>query len=77
MDPWMLPARRRKYPFQLNKCGGDANRTSFTTANKYLFDDLLLFTSGEGDEPMLPSFTANNSGIDASSALLEALIATK
>ena len=73
----MLPTRRWKPPFQLNKCKGDANRSSFTTANKYLFADLLLFTSGEGDEATLPSFTAENSGIDVSSALLEALIATK
>ena len=56
---------------------GDANRSSFTMANKYLFADLLLFTSGEGDEATSPSLTAENSGIDGSSALLEALIATK
>ena len=73
----MLPARRWKPPFQLNKCGGDANRSSFTTANKYLFADLLVFMSGEGDEATSPSFTAESSGIDVSSALLEALIATK
>ena len=73
----MLPARRWKSPFQLNKCGRDANRSSFTMANKYLFADLLLFTSGKGDEATSPSFTAENSGIDVSSALLEALIVTK
>ena len=56
---------------------GDANRSSFTMANKYLFADLLLFTSGEGDEATSPSFTAENSWIDVSSALLKALIATK
>ena len=37
----------------------------------------LLFKSGEGDEAASPSFAAENSGIDVSSALLEALIATK
>ena len=73
----MLPPRRWKRPFQVNKCGGYANRSSFTTANKYLFADLLLFTSGEGNEATSPPFTAENSGIDVSSALLEALIATK
>ena len=46
-------------------------------ANKYQFADLLIFTSGEGDEATSPSFTAENSGIDVSSVLLEALIATK
>ena len=43
---------------------------------KRLFADLLLFTSGEGDEATSPSFASANAGIDASSALLEALIAT-
>ena len=43
---------------------------------KRLFADLLLFTSGEGDEATSPSFAAENAAIDASSALLEALIAT-
>ena len=73
----MLLARRWKRPLQLDTCGGDANRSSFTTANKYLFADLLVFMSGEGDEATSPSFTAKSSGIDVSSALLEALIATK
>ena len=76
MGPLMLPARRWKRPFQLNKCGGDANRSTFTTANKYLFANLLLFTNGEGDEATSPSFAAADTGIDASNALLEALIAT-
>ena len=77
MGRLMLPTRRWKRPFQLNTCGGDAKRSSFTMANKYLFVDLLLFTSGEGDKATSPSFTAEDLGIDASSALLEALIATK
>ena len=72
----MLPARRWKRPLQLNTFGGDANRSSFTTANKYLFADLLLFESGEGDETTRLSFASANAGIDVSSALLEALIAT-
>ena len=72
----MLTARRWKRPLQLNTCGGDANRSNFTTANKYLFADLLLFKSGVGDEETSPSLSAENSGIHASSALLEALIAT-
>ena len=55
---------------------GDANGSSFTMANKYLSADLLLFTAGEGDEATSTSFTAENAGIEASSALLEALIAT-
>ena len=45
-------------------------------ANKYLFADLLLFTSREGDEATSPSFTAENLGIEVSSASLEALTAS-
>ena len=45
-------------------------------ANKYLSADLLFFTTGEGDEATSTSFAAENMGIEASSALLEALIAT-
>ena len=55
---------------------GDANGSGLPTANKYLFADLLLFTNGESDEATSPSFGAENSWIDASSALLEALIAS-
>ena len=36
-----------------------------------------MFTRGEGDEATSPSFTAANEAIDASSASLEALIATR
>ena len=72
----MLPARCWKRSLQHTKSTGDANGSGLPTANKYLFADLLLFTSGEGDETTSPSFTAENGGIDASSALLEALIAT-
>ena len=71
----MLPARRWKRPLQLNKCGGGANRSSFTTAKKYLFADLLLFTSGKDDEETSTSFAPENVGIDACSSLLQAPIA--
>ena len=43
---------------------------------KHLFADLLLFTSGEGEEATSPSFTAENAAIDASSSSLEAFIET-
>ena len=45
-------------------------------ANKYLFADLLLFTSGEGDEATSPSLAIENESIDASSSSLEVPIAT-
>ena len=45
-------------------------------ANKYLSADLLFFTAREGDEATSPSFAAENAAIEASSALLEALIAS-
>ena len=72
----MLPARRWKRPLQLFTCGGAANGSSFTTANKYLFADLLFFTAGEGDEATSPFVPAANAAIDASSSSLEASIAT-
>ena len=50
--------------------------STLPTANKCLLANLLLFASGEGDEATSPSFAVENSGIDASCALLEALIAT-
>ena len=43
---------------------------------KCLFADLQFFKSGEGDEATSTSFAPSNAGIDASSTLLEALIAT-
>ena len=44
---------------------------------KCLFADLLLFTSGEGDEATSPSCGAKNEAIDVtSSSSLEALGAT-
>ena len=71
-----LPAHRWKRSFQLGAFGADANANSLPTANKYLFADLLLFASRGGDEATSPSFAVENSGIDASCALLEALIVT-
>ena len=44
-------------------------------ANKYLFADLMLFTSGEVDATMSLSFAIRYATIEASSGLLEALIA--
>ena len=41
----MFPALRWKRPLQLITSGWDANGSNFTTANKYLFADLLLFGS--------------------------------
>ena len=72
----MLPARCWKRSLQHNACSGDANGSGLPPANKYLFADLLLSSSGEDDEATSPSFASANAGIDASSALLEALIAT-
>ena len=47
------------------------------TEKTYLFA-LFIFVRGvEGDEATSPSFTAENEAIDASSASLEALIATR
>ena len=42
---------------------------------EYLFANLLLFMSGEGDEAMSPAFATANVLIEASKASLEALIA--
>ena len=73
----MLPACCWKQSLQHRKCSGDANRSGLSTANNYLFADLIFFTDGEGDEATSPSFSAANKGNYASSALLEVLIATK
>ena len=42
----------------------------------YLFANLLFFASREGDEAASPSFATRYTEIEASSAFLEALIAT-
>ena len=63
-------------PIATHSMRGDANGGVFTTANKYLFADLLLFGSGEGDEATSPSLATENESIDASSPSLEAPIAT-
>ena len=44
---------------------------------EYLFADLLLFTSGEGDKATSLSFAPENEAINGSSASLETLIATR
>ena len=41
---------------------------------KYLFANLLLFASGEGDEATSPSFATSYEPIQASSPSLETLI---
>ena len=46
------------------------------TTNNNLFANLFLFMSGEGDEATSPSFTTRYAAIEASSASLEALIAS-
>ena len=72
----MLPVHCWKRSLQHNTCSGDANGSGLPAASNYLFASLLLSTSGEGDEATSPSFASANVGIDASSTLLEALIAT-
>ena len=44
---------------------------------KYLLANLELFSNGEGDEAMLPSFITENAAIGASSSSLEALFANR
>ena len=73
----MLPARRWKRSLQLGICKWDAMEALYRRQTKYLFADLSLLTSGEGDEATSPSFTAENEAIDASSSSLEAPIATR
>ena len=63
-------------PITTHHMRGDANGSSFTMANKYLIANPLLFESRQGDEATSLSFAAENARIDASSAVLEALIAT-
>ena len=58
-------------------CGVDANGGVFTMANKYLSADLLFFTARGGGEATSPSFAAKNAAIEASSASLETVIATR
>ena len=71
-----LPTHHWKRSFQLGAFNGDANVSTLPTANKCLFANLLLFVSREGDEATSPSFAVENARIDASCALLEALIST-
>ena len=72
----MLPARCWKRSLQQSKCSGGANGSGLPMANNYLFADLFLITSGEGDEVTSPSFTTRYAAIEASRASLEALIAS-
>ena len=76
MRGFMLPARCWKRSLQHSISSGDANGSGLPAANNYLFADLLLLIDGEGDEEPSSPFSSGNAGIDASSALLEALIAT-
>ena len=59
----MLPARCWKRSLQRSKCSGDANGSGLPTANNYLFANLFLFKSGEGDEATSPSFAAEMRGL--------------
>ena len=63
----MLPARHWKRLLQLGIWRGDEMGAVYPWQTKRLFADLLLFTSGEGDEATSPSFAAENATIDASS----------
>ena len=72
-----LPARRWKRSVQCSKCRGHAMGALHPRQTEYLFADLLLFTSGEGDKATSPSFASENEAIDGSSASLETLIATR
>ena len=73
----MLLARCWKRSLQHNTCSGDANRSGLPVESKYLLANILLSTSGEDDEATSPSSSFANVGIDASSELLKALVATK
>ena len=70
----MLPARCWKRSLQRSKCSGDANGSGLPTANNYLFADLFLFKSGEGEEATSPSFATSYEPIQASKPPLETLI---
>ena len=70
-----LLACRLKNSLQLITYKGDEKGSNFPKANKYLFTNLLLFGSGEGDDTMSPSFATKNIAIDATTASLEVLLA--
>ena len=70
----MLLACCWKRSLQQSKCSGDANGSGLPMANNYLFANLFLFTSREGDEATSPSFTTRYVAIEASNASLKALI---
>ena len=72
----MLPTRCWKCSLQQSKCNRDVNGSSSSPANNYLFANLFLFTSREGDQATSPSFTTQYIVIEASRKSLEALIAS-
>ena len=69
-----LPAHRWKRSFQLGTFSGDGKASTLPTPNKYIFANLLLFATGEGDEATSPSFTISSVSIQVSSPSLETLI---
>ena len=76
-ETWELrrPAHFWKRSLQRSECKGDENRGTLPMTNKYLLADLLVFMRGEGDEAKSPSCATRCTLIEASSALLEVLIA--
>ena len=52
------------------------NGSTLQTANHHLFASLFFCMSGEGDRESSPPFSSTNAVMSASSALLEALIAS-
>ena len=70
----MLPACCWKHSLQHSKCSGDENGRGIPTANKYLFADLFLFTSREGEEAPSPSFATSYEPIQAFNGSLEMVI---
>ena len=65
---------RGKRSLRFGICKGDETGSIHPGQRENLFADLLLFMSGEGEEATSPSFATANALIEASSALLEALI---
>ena len=61
------PSSSLEAPIVTHHILGGRYRECFITANKYLFADLLLFESGEGDETTSPSLATEHESIDASS----------
>ena len=72
----MLPARLWKRKWHVASCSWYAKSGTLHTEKIYLLVNLSFVHGAEGDGTTSPSFASANAGIDASSALLEALIAT-